>query len=100
MQLKQSLKKLVFVSLYTSPIIGALLITPIFILNDYLFNLYPKVVILVTFYVFLVWSLNILITYLVNKWPATKKYNLLLSYSLCIVFIPLFKTVFYPFVDT
>jgi two-component system, LytTR family, sensor kinase len=53
----------------------------------------------VSFFIFLIWLFNVFVTYLVNKWKINPRYKFLISYSLFVVFIPLFKAVFSPFVN-
>ena len=98
MLLKPPLKKLFRVALYTSPVIGALIITPIFTLNNYFLGLYSEVVFKVTVIIFLIWAVNILITYCGHKWQRIARYGLIFSYTLCVVFVPLFVMTFTPFI--
>ena len=99
MQLKPPFKKLLIVSLYTSPVIGALLITPTFILTRYVHGLYAHIVLSMTALIFLLWLCNIAIAALTNKWQVKRAYALLFSYALSIIFIPLFQHAFLPLVN-
>lgn len=86
---KQVIKKLFKVATYLSPVISALVITPKFISGAYSPALYIKAFLMILFIVYIIWSVNILLTYLLSKRNTNKDNNLikyLLSYSVCGIF--------------
>lgn len=89
MKTDSQINKLFKVALITSPLIGILAITPIFIIKGVLLSLFPKAVLIITLAIFSVWGLNISFSY------ASEKYNFgkfakftryLLTYILSAVF--------------
>lgn len=70
-----SIKKQLRVALYTSPLIAALAITPITIINKYPFSTYLYVVFSITMLVLTLWLVNIF-TWRLSKGAALKRYLL------------------------
>jgi len=76
------IKKLFRTGLYTSPLIGALVVTPDVIFNSESLIEFFKGIVLVTFIVLFIWGINILLVYLTErnrrKLPVYTRY--ILSY--------------------
>lgn len=86
----QIIKKLFWVALYTSPVIAALLITPVSIINRSLLRQYPLSLLTVTAAVLFMWAVNILIIFFVSKSKKNNAFSLtkyFLSYFICVLFI-------------
>jgi two-component system LytT family sensor kinase len=98
MRLSPPVKKLFGIALFTSPVIGLLLITPVFIFHTYIKAIYAEAAAEITALVFLVWCVNILLSLPASKSKAAGWVYLLLSYSFSIVFVPVFQMTFYPMV--
>jgi len=91
MKINSNLKKFLKVALYTSPLIGILAITPMFIIRSVSYNIYPRSVLLITLITFFAWVINISIIYFWRICEFRKEsFNILryfLSYLLSASFI-------------
>src|SRR5450631_117626 len=96
-----SIKKQFKVAIYTSPVISALMTTPIYILNKSRFGPYSGALLFSTLIIFLLWSVNILLSYWVSKpgrgrWSGAGRY--ILSYLLSVLITAgASHGLFYPF---
>lgn len=75
------IKRLFKVAVFTSPLIGILAITPIFIHRAVSINIFPKAVLIITLATLTVWWLNIFLFYLAEKF-RTVKYIRIIRYIL------------------
>lgn len=91
MKTHSNIKKLLLVTLYTSPLIGILAITPIFIIRAVSYNIYPKAVLSITLIIFFAWIINIVILYFLGVLEYRKKLlnrlRYFVSYLLSVSFI-------------
>jgi len=102
MKINSNIKKILKVALYTSPLIGILAITPIFIIRAVPYNLYPRSVLSISLIIFFAWVINIFIIYFWDRFEFKKvsfkilRYFLsyLLSVSFIMVFMILRKIIF------
>jgi sensor histidine kinase YesM len=85
---RKTLRKLVWLAVYTSPVISALIITPVFVFNGSHHDLYVPSLLYITIGVLLMWLQNITIT-AVNGRLATGSQNrtitIVVSYMVCVV---------------
>jgi hypothetical protein len=58
-------RKILKVALYTSPLIGILSITPLFIVRAASYQIYPRSILSITLIIFLAWMINLAI---INYW--------------------------------
>ncbi|MFH0866150.1 MAG: histidine kinase [Bacteroidota bacterium] len=84
------IKKLFKTGLYTSPLIGALVVAPDVIVNSETLIEFSKGIVLVAFIVLFIWVINILLVYLTErnnrrKLPVYARY--ILSYFICFTLI-------------
>jgi two-component system, LytTR family, sensor kinase len=91
MKIVSNIRKILKVALYTSPLIGILAITPMFIVRMVPFQIYPRSVLSLTVIIFLAWMINISIIYFWEKFKIrNESFNILryfLSYLLSASFI-------------
>ncbi len=91
MKMNANIKKILKVALYTSPLIGILAITPMFIIRTVSYNIYPRAVLSITLIIFFAWVINIFLIYFWRKFEFRKEsFNILryfLSYLLSASFI-------------
>jgi len=91
MKINSNIRRIFRVALYTSPLIGILTITPIFIIRAASSNIYPRAVLSITLIIFLAWMINISIIYYWGKFEFRKFFfNILryfVSYLLSVSFI-------------
>ncbi|MGD9992207.1 MAG: sensor histidine kinase [Salinivirgaceae bacterium] len=80
MEINSNIKKNLSVAIYTSPLIGILAITPIFIIRAASFNIYPRSILSITLIIFLAWMINILIIYYWGKFELRKNLLNILRY--------------------
>ena len=86
------LKKLLKTALFTSAVIGALAIAPIAVISPVSITGFFKGIALHTFFIFFIWTINISLLYLTEKYsrrklPVYTRY--ILSYIICITLIAL-----------
>ena len=78
------------IAIYTSPLIGVLAITPIFIHKAVSVNIFPKAVLIITLATILVWWLNIFLFYLsqnIKSLKYAKVLRYILSYVISAILI-------------
>jgi len=81
-----TIKKLCLVALYTSPIISALVVTPLFIVSRYKFGAYPVALLWIFALVLVMWAINIVLVFLLkNKKGQSSTTRYILSCLLCVV---------------
>lgn len=80
MQINSNIKKNLKVALYTSPLIGILAITPMFILRNVSYNIYPRSVLSISLIIFFAWMINIFILYYFKELQYRKKLSNILRY--------------------
>jgi two-component system LytT family sensor kinase len=99
-EISPSIKKQFKVAIYTSPVISALMTTPIYILDKRHFGPYSGSLLFSTLIVFLLWSVNIFLSYWISKqgrgrWTGAGRY--ILSYLISILFTAgVSHRLFYP----
>ena len=84
------IKKILKVALYTSPLIGILAITPMFIMKTLSYDMYPRAVLSITLIIFFAWVINISIIHYWEKFEFRKSsFNIryFVSYLLSVSFI-------------
>ncbi|HDR51837.1 MAG TPA: histidine kinase [Mariniphaga anaerophila] len=91
MKIVSNISKILNVALYTSPLIGILAISPMFIIRMVPIQIYPRSVLSLTVIIFLAWMINISIIYFGEKFKIrNESFNILryfLSYLLSASFI-------------
>ena len=91
MRINSNIKKNLKVALYTSPLIGILAITPMFILRNVSYNIYPKAVLSITLIIFFAWMINIFVLYYWEKFEQRKEplntLRYFVSYLISVTFI-------------
>jgi len=80
MKINSNNRKILKVALYTSPLIGILSITPVFIVRAAPYQLYPKVILSVTLIIFLAWMINLAIINYWRKFELQKNFYKILRY--------------------
>lgn len=80
MKINSNTKKILRVALYTSPLIGILAITPIFIIRAASINIYPRAILSITLIIFLAWMINISIIYYWDRFELRKNFLNILRY--------------------
>ncbi|MFW6275783.1 MAG: hypothetical protein ACOC2M_04030 [bacterium] len=80
MQINSNIKKNLKVALYTSPLIGILAITPMFMLRNVSYNIYPRYVLSISLIIFFAWMINIFILYYFEEFEYRKKPSNILRY--------------------
>jgi sensor histidine kinase YesM len=78
------IKNLFKTAIYTSPLIGILAITPIFIHRAVSISMFPKAVMVITLATLTVWALNIILFYLFEN-AVSFKYSVVIRYILSYV---------------
>jgi two-component system, LytTR family, sensor kinase len=73
MEINSDIKRTLKVALYTSPLIGILAITPMFIIRMAPFSVYPRSILSISFIIFFAWLINICIIYLWDKFKLRDK---------------------------
>lgn len=81
MRSESDINRLFKVAVYTSPLIGVLAITPIFIHRGVPISIFPKAVLIITLATLAVWLLNLFLFSLFEK-PGAFKYSRLIRYIL------------------
>src|SRR5258708_211347 len=81
----QTIKKLCLVALYTSPVIAALVVTPLFIMSGFREMEFIISLLLMTALVLLMWGANILLVFLLQK-QRGNLLRYLLSYLPAVLF--------------
>jgi len=92
MKTDQDVKRLLKTAIYTSPLIGILAITPIFIHRVVSISMFPKAVLVITFANLAVWGLNIFLFYVTEKsisFKYTRVIRYILSYVISIILLVL-----------
>jgi len=92
MKTDQDVKRLLKTAIYTSPLIGILAITPIFIHRVVSISMFPKAVLVITFANLTVWGLNIFLFYVTEKsisFKYTRVIRYILSYVISIILLVL-----------
>ena len=95
----RTIKKLLYIALYTSPAIAGLIITPIFILKYHSLTLYGSIVLQAIALILLIWLVNILLTWLISRWQTKRKartMKYIVSYLFGVVFIKFFIIILAP----
>jgi hypothetical protein len=90
MKIKDNIKGLLLTGIYTSPLIGILAITPVFLHRDVPISIFPKAVLIITLATLAVWGLNIYLFYKSGKLKSIKHVSLiryLLSYFISVTLI-------------
>lgn len=80
MKINSNNRKILKVALYTSPLIGILAITPIFILRAASFTLYPRSVLSITLIVYFAWMINLAIINYPGKFELWKNFQGIIRY--------------------
>ncbi len=78
------------VAIYTSPLIGILAITPIFIVKMAPFSVYPRSILSISFIIFVAWLINICIISFVAKFKRRERKFYLVKYLASYVFSTFF----------
>ena len=65
MKINSNNRKILKVALYTSPLIGILSITPLFIVRAASYQIYPRSILSITLIIFIAWMINLAI---INYW--------------------------------
>lgn len=92
MKINPRLKKILKIAFYTSPLIGILAITPVFIIRTLSYDIYPRVILSITLIIFFAWVINISIFQYLEKLELRRSsFNLryILSYLFSVSFIML-----------
>jgi sensor histidine kinase YesM len=90
MNSNSNINRLFKIAIYTSPLIGVLAITPIFIHRAVSINIFPKAVLIITLTTLTVWWLNIFLYYLVEKFKSinyTRIIRYIISYAISIILV-------------
>lgn len=102
MELNNLIKNLIRIAFYTSPVIGALIIIPVFMRTEFSFWPFLKAISFATFVLLTIWFINIFLTAVSENKPNNKyilKLRYPLSYFLAVpitVFLILFSKSFFP----
>lgn len=73
-------RKILKVALYTSPLIGILSITPLFIVRAASYQIYPRSILSITLIIFLAWMINLAIINYWGKFELQKNFYKILRY--------------------
>ncbi len=73
-------RKILKVALYTSPLIGILSITPLFIVRAASYQIYPRSILSITLIIFLAWMINLAIINYWEKFELQKHFYKILRY--------------------
>ncbi len=102
MKINSNNKKILRVALYTSPLIGILSVTPLFIVRAAPFNIYPRAILSITLIIYLAWMINLAIIHYREKFELRNNFysifryfvSYLLSVSFIMVAIRMRKLIF------
>lgn len=90
MKINPRLRNIIKIAFYTSPLIGILAITPMFIIRTLSYNIYPRAILSITLIIFFAWMINISIFHYLEKLELRKStfhFRYFLSYLLSVSFI-------------
>ena len=73
-------RKILKVALYTSPLIGILSITPLFIVRAASFDIYPRSILSITLIIFIAWMINLAIINYFGKFELRRNFSNILRY--------------------
>jgi len=80
-----TIQKLCLLALYTSPVIGLLIVSPNFIANPVAVGSFPVAILFMSLLVLFIWAVNILLTWLIKKRDRDNNtFRYLLSYLMCV----------------
>lgn len=80
MKINSNNRKILKVALYTSPLIGILSITPLFIVRAASYYIYPRSILSITLIIFLAWMINLAIINYWGKFELRKNFLNILRY--------------------
>jgi sensor histidine kinase YesM len=80
MKINSNNRKILKVALYTSPLIGILSITPLFIVRAASYQIYPRSILSITLIIFIAWMINLAIINYWGKFELRRNFYKILRY--------------------